>query len=141
MYFSSIICNNFYKIQTPKLTHLRPHWTPLISGALLGVLGVIARFSSTLTGRHFGFSTTDGIGEIFGTLVNFIGFNSPFTIQWAGLFIIGLIVGAALSSIQIKEFQLKIPNNYDIISPALKLIIFVLGEYRFIYLKLYINGI
>lgn len=103
----------YYRIQTPKLTHLRPHWTPVISGALLGFLGVLARYSSTLTGRPFGFSTTDGIGEIFSTFANFIGFNSPFTIQWAGLFIIGLIFGAALSSIQIREFQVKLPNKYD----------------------------
>jgi len=105
----------YYRIQTPKMTHLRPHWTPLISGALLGVLGALARYSSTLTGRSFGFSTTDGIGEIFGTLANLIGFNSPFTIHWAGLFIIGLIFGAALSSVQIKEFQIKIPKKNDII--------------------------
>jgi uncharacterized membrane protein YedE/YeeE len=103
--------------QTRELTHLLPNWTPIVSGILLGILGIIARFSSALTGREFGFSTTDGIGELFGTIVNLIGFIplSQLSLGWAGIFIIGLIVGAALSSFHIKEFKIKIPTKTDVL--------------------------
>ncbi|UCG03850.1 MAG: YeeE/YedE family protein [Candidatus Heimdallarchaeota archaeon] len=105
----------YYKKETKQLTHLLPHWTPLVSGILLGFLGVASRYLSTLSGRAFGFSTTDGIGEIFQVIASFLGFFSPIQIGWAGLFILGLIFGAAVSSIQIHEFKLKFPNQLDII--------------------------
>lgn len=101
----------FYKNSTKKLTHLLPRWTPIVSGLILGILGVLARISSTSTGRDFGFSTIDGIGNI----VESILLIDPSNIQWAGIFIIGLISGAFLSSIQIREFKLKIPNKVDIV--------------------------
>jgi len=99
----------FYKNSTKKLTHLLPRWTPIVSGLILGILGIFARISSTSTGREFGFSTTDGIGNIIESIL----LIDPSNIQWAAIFIIGLISGAFLSSIQIKEFKLKIPNKVD----------------------------
>ncbi|MFX1508072.1 MAG: YeeE/YedE family protein, partial [Promethearchaeota archaeon] len=105
----------YFKKESKELTHLLPHWTPVVSGVLLGILGVASRYFSTLSGRPFGFSTTDGIGEIFQIIASFIGIFSPIQIGWAGLFIIGLIIGAALSSIQIHEFKLKIPARTGVI--------------------------
>ncbi|MHA2073994.1 MAG: YeeE/YedE family protein [Candidatus Hodarchaeales archaeon] len=105
----------YYKIQTKRLTHLLPRWTPVVSGGLLGFLGVISRFFSTLSGRSFGFSTTDGIGEIFQVIAGFFGFYPSLQLSWAGLFIIGLILGAAVSSLQNHEFKLKIPNKTDVV--------------------------
>lgn len=94
--------------QTSQLKHLLPNWTPFISGLILGIIGTIARYSSTLTGRSFGFSTTDGIGQLFSLMID------PNALGWAGLFVIGLIIGAGISSIQLKEFKLKVPNKMDI---------------------------
>lgn len=111
--FSGIIY--YYKLETKQLTHLLPHWTPVVSGVLLGLLGVASRYFSTLSGRAFGFSTTDGIGEIFQAIASLFGLFTPTQIGWAGLFILGLIIGAAASSIQIHEFKLKIPNKVDIL--------------------------
>ncbi|MFW9903553.1 MAG: YeeE/YedE family protein [Candidatus Thorarchaeota archaeon] len=105
----------YYKKESKELTHLLPHWTPVVSGVLLGILGVVSRYFSTISGRAFGFSTIDGIGEIFQIITSFIGIFSPIQIGWAGLFMIGLIFGAALSSIQINEFKLKFPARLDII--------------------------
>ncbi|MHA2247754.1 MAG: YeeE/YedE family protein [Candidatus Hodarchaeales archaeon] len=109
--FSGIIY--YQRKQVKQLTHLLPHWTPVVSGVLLGFLGVISRYYSTLSGRPFGFSTTDGIGEIFQVIASFFDLFSPTQFGWAGLFILGLILGAAVSSVQIHEFKLKIPNKLD----------------------------
>ncbi|MHA2295435.1 MAG: YeeE/YedE family protein [Candidatus Hodarchaeales archaeon] len=96
-----------------RLKHLLPRWTPVISGFLLGIIGILARYTSSLTGRSFGFSTTDGIGEIFAAIAGLFGLFSPTIIGWAGYFIIGLILGATISSIEIGEFKLKIPNKKE----------------------------
>lgn len=103
----------YYKVQTKQLTHLLPRWTPVVSGVLLGFLGVLSRYFSTLSGRSFGFSTTDGIGEIFQVIASVFGIFPSTQLSWAGLFIIGLVLGAAVSSLQLREFKMKIPNKID----------------------------
>jgi hypothetical protein len=97
------------------LTHLRRNWTPILGGIFLGILGIAARITSTQTGREFGFSTTDGIGEIFQFLAGLFNLVSVNEIEWAGFFVIGLIVGSLFSSLEGKEFKLKIPNAIDTI--------------------------
>jgi len=104
----------FQKKKESKLTHLRPHWKPLISGVLLGFLGIGARITSTITGRPFGFSTTDGIGELFRALASVLNIVDSGTIGWAGFFILGLIGGSFISSLETKEFKLKTLNIRDI---------------------------
>jgi uncharacterized membrane protein YedE/YeeE len=92
-----------------QLAHLRQSWTPIVTGTILGILGTLARFSSTISGRDFGMSTTDGISEIFKTVLLFE------SIGWAGLFIIGIIVGSIISSIFGDEFRISQPARNDII--------------------------
>lgn len=101
--------------RTSDLIHLRRNWTPVLTGTLLGFLGIAARITSTQTGRVFGFSTTDGIGEIFQFLASLLNLVSTNEIGWAGFFITGLIIGSLVSSIEGKEFKLKIPNKRDTI--------------------------
>ncbi|PWI46449.1 hypothetical protein CEE45_16725 [Candidatus Heimdallarchaeota archaeon B3_Heim] len=105
----------FQKEKTSKLTHLRPQWTPLISGVFLGFLGISARITSTPTGRAFGFSTTDGIGELFQALAGILNLVDLDTIGWAGFFIIGLIGGSFISSLETKEFKVKVPAAWEIV--------------------------
>ncbi|MHA2101358.1 MAG: YeeE/YedE family protein [Candidatus Kariarchaeaceae archaeon] len=90
-----------------KLIHLKSNWTPITVGIGLGVLGVVARFASTKSGREFGLSTTDGIGEIFDSILNFV------SIGWAGIFIIGLIFGALISASSGNEFKISIPSKNE----------------------------
>ena len=73
-------------------------------GIGLGLLGIIARYASTKAGREFGLSTTDGIGAIFDSLINFK------SLDWAGVFIVGLILGALVSSSSGNEFKISIPQ-------------------------------
>ena len=98
-----------------KLTHLRKNWTPLISGLLLGIFGILARLFSSKTGRNIGFSTTDGIGEIFRFIGSIFAILPASPVEWAGFFIIGLIFGSFISSFQLNEFMVKIPSMKDII--------------------------
>ncbi|MHA2091739.1 MAG: YeeE/YedE family protein [Candidatus Kariarchaeaceae archaeon] len=92
-----------------QLTHLRRSWTPIITGTILGILGTLARFSSTISGRDFGMSTTDGITEIYRAVLLFE------SIEWAGLFIIGIIIGSIISSIFGSEFRISQPAKEDIV--------------------------
>ena len=94
--------------QEIKLKHLLPRWTPITTGIILGLLGVGARYYSTLSGRAFGLSTTDGIAELFQTLFLF----KP--IGWAGAFIGALILGSAISSSFNKEMKLSIPDRRSV---------------------------
>jgi len=87
----------------------------VVSGILLGVLGIFARYFSTLTERAFGFSTVDGIGAIFMSLSSVIRLGTSFQLSWAGIFIIGLILGAFISSVRIGEFQIRYPKRNDIL--------------------------
>ncbi len=91
--------------QKLSLTHLLPGWNPIIIGLLIGILGTFARYFSTVSGREFGMSTTDGVAEIFQAflLIEPIG--------WIGLFIIGLIIGSAISAFWGKEFRFSFPTK------------------------------
>ncbi len=104
-----------YRAQASRLTHLLPQWTPIVSGALLGSLGILVRYFSTRAGRPFGFSTVDGISDIFTGLANVIGLSDTSLVGWAGIFIIGLILGSFISSIQIGEFKIRYPSQNGII--------------------------
>jgi uncharacterized membrane protein YedE/YeeE len=110
--FGSCLLVYFFYLKNAehKLTHLRPEWTPIISGILLGVLGIFTKYFSSLPPiyRNFGLSTVDGITNIAQSIVTFQLFN------WAGFFMIGLIGGSFLSSINIKEFEVIIPTRKDV---------------------------
>lgn len=86
-----------------KLNHLLPNWTPIISGLIIGALGVVAKYH-----RNFSLSTVDGIGNIAESLLTLQVFN------WAGFFIIGLILGSFISSVLIKEFKINKPNKNEV---------------------------
>ncbi len=92
-----------------KLVHLLKSWSPIKTGILLGIVGIFARYFSTLSGREFGFSTTDGIGQIFQSIVLFKA------IGWAGIFILALIIGSAISASLINEIKITIPNKTTVL--------------------------
>lgn len=79
-----------------KMKTLLPFWTPIMTGIALGLIGIGMKIS-----RGFSFSTIDGVGNIFLSLLTLKLFD------WAGFYIIGLITGAFLSSTQIREFKFK----------------------------------
>jgi hypothetical protein len=85
-----------------KITHLLPFWTPVVSGIFLGLIGIVMKVT-----RNFSFSTVDGIGNLFQSILIF---TLP---SWAGFYILGLILGSFFSSIIIKEFVIKIPSKKD----------------------------
>ena len=97
----------YYKLkrsQNLKISTLLPFWTPIVSGISLGFIGIAMKIS-----RDFSFSTIDGIGNLFQSALTL---SIP---QWAGFYILGLILGAFFSSLQIKEFYLKTVSKREII--------------------------
>ena len=106
-----LVYSVYFKKGEHKLTHLRPRWTPIISGILLGVLGILTKYFSSLPPiyRNFGLSTVDGIANVFQSIVMCQLFN------WAGFFMIGLIGGSFLSSLNIKEFEVILPTRKDVL--------------------------
>ncbi len=90
-----------------KLTHLLSNWNPVTTGLLLGIFGILARYSSGLSGRDFGMSTVDGVSEIFKTVFLFE------EIGWPGVFIIGLIIGSLISAVRGNEFKFSIPSKNE----------------------------
>lgn len=95
---------NLKKQNNLKITTLLPFWTPIVSGGILGIIGILMKLD-----RNFSFSTIDGIGNILQSLLSLQVFN------WAGFYILGLIVGSSVSSILIKEFKINIPSKKDVI--------------------------
>ena len=76
---------------------------------LLGTFGILARYSSTISGRPFGLSTVDGIFNFYQIIfVDLQLFN------WIGLFIIGLLIGSLISALNGHEFNLKLPNQSEV---------------------------
>ena len=57
---------NIKKQNNLKITFLLPFWTPVASGIILGIIGVGMKLD-----RNFSFSTIDGIGNIFQSLLTF----------------------------------------------------------------------
>ena len=95
---------NLHRHNQLKVKNLLPFWTPIASGIALGCIGITMKIS-----RNFSFSTIDGIGNIF---LSLISFTLP---DWAGFFIFGLIVGSFVSALNIKEFQIPYVSLKDFI--------------------------
>jgi uncharacterized membrane protein YedE/YeeE len=109
----SIVIIVYLRKKGKYLPHLLNNWTPIKTGIFLGVIAVFARLFSSYSGRQFGLSTVDGIIEIFSPVTNLLGLSSGIIIGWAGIFIIGLIIGSFISSINLKEFDYKLTNSLD----------------------------
>ncbi|OLS28314.1 MAG: hypothetical protein HeimC2_08060 [Candidatus Heimdallarchaeota archaeon LC_2] len=107
--YTSITYYKKVNLNQIKLTHLLKSWNPVLTGLSLGVLGVIARYSSALAGRNFGLSTTDGIHEIYKAVFLFE------QIGWIGVFILGLIIGSLISAVRGNEFKISIPSSHEFI--------------------------
>jgi len=93
-----------------KLTHLSARWTPPVTGTVLGALGTLTKYFSSLPPiyRNFGLSTVDGIANVAQSIVTLRLFD------WAGFFVIGLIGGSFASSLNLREFELIIPSRNDV---------------------------
>ncbi|MFW9928227.1 MAG: YeeE/YedE family protein [Candidatus Thorarchaeota archaeon] len=109
-----IVLLNFHSDKSKNkstLPYLLDSWQPIKTGFVIGILAVLARLTSALVNRQFGFSTVDGIAEILGIVPNILGIRIGASFNWAGMFIIGLIVGALVSSINIHEFKFTSPTS------------------------------
>lgn len=77
----------------------------IVAAILIAVLAPIAWWTSAKAGRNYGLGITGGWVNLFSVYTN----NKP--LSWDGAEIIGIILGALISSIAGKEFKLRMPKN------------------------------
>jgi len=78
-------------------------WTS--TGIVMGIIGMIAFYSSTAAGRSYPLGITAGWRDILKSLVT--GQNS---LSWISMMIIGLVVGALVAALIAGEFKLRAPS-------------------------------
>ncbi|WP_041083075.1 YeeE/YedE family protein [Thermotoga profunda] len=77
----------------------------VLASVLIAILAPIAWWTSAKTGRNYGLGITGGWVNLFSVYTA----NKP--INWEGAEIIGIILGALISSLASKEFKLRMPKD------------------------------
>ncbi|AMW32534.1 hypothetical protein SAMN04488510_11129 [Fervidobacterium changbaicum] len=76
-----------------------------VAAVLLAILAPFAWWTSQKAGRMYGLGITGG-------WINLIkSFTTGEALSWEGFEIIGIIIGAAISAVQAKEFKLRMPKQ------------------------------
>lgn len=76
-----------------------------VAGVLLSILAVFAWWTSQKVGRVYGLGITGGWVNIMNVL------TTKTKVNWIGLEVLGIIIGAAISAVAGKEFKLRMPKN------------------------------
>ncbi len=76
-----------------------------VASVLLAILAGLGFVTSSLTGRIYGLGITGGWINLFKGFLN----NEP--LNWEGLGIVGIIVGAGVAAVLTKEFKLRMPKK------------------------------
>lgn len=81
------------------------HWA--VTAITLGILAMVAYFSSSLTGRDYALGITGGwVGW-----TNYWNTGIDSSLSWETWLVIGIVIGAFISAVIAKEFKLRIPNS------------------------------
>lgn len=81
-------------------------WGWLFTGIMMGIVGMIAFWLSSETGRHYPLGITGGYSNFFNKL---LGIGSYPAFSWFGLLIVGTILGALIAAFIGGEFKLRAP--------------------------------
>ncbi|MFW9992485.1 MAG: YeeE/YedE family protein [Candidatus Odinarchaeota archaeon] len=76
-----------------------------MTASILGLLGTVAFFLSSSTGRKAGLSISSGIINDIGSLVD-VMLGGKLVFGWGGLFVVGAVTGAFVSSKQTDQFKI-----------------------------------
>ncbi|VEG26338.1 YeeE/YedE family protein [Actinomyces howellii] len=81
-------------------------WNPLVTGALVGVVAVIAWPASWATGRHDGLGITAPTSNLLGFIVT----GDTNRLDWGVLLIVGIVLGSYASARASGEFRVRVPS-------------------------------
>lgn len=82
-------------------------WHVYTTGAIVGVLGVIAWPLSAATGRNDGL----GITTLSSDLVRFVTTGDATRINWGALLVLGILIGSYLAAKASGEFRVRVPSG------------------------------
>ena len=80
-------------------------WNWLITGIVIGFIGILAYLASTTVGRNYPLGIASGWMGIWNSLI-----KPDFPLSWDAMLIIGVVLGAAVASLIAKEFSLRAPE-------------------------------
>jgi hypothetical protein len=86
-------------------------WGWLITGMVIGIIGVVAWPLSALTGRSFGLSVTEPVY----TYVRFLGLGQMSALNWASFMGVGIPLGAYIAARSRGEFKWRSPGPHRIL--------------------------
>ncbi len=78
-----------------------------VAGCLIGILGIVAWVFSADAGRNFGF----GVAVPSGNIIQYLVTGQHRYINWGSLFVIGILVGAIISTVIRGEMALRLPPD------------------------------
>lgn len=88
----------------------KQRWSPYITACCLGLLGILAWWLSSLTGRNYGY----GIAVPSANVVQYIVLGQHRFLNWGTLFVLAIPLGAFLDAKLSGEFQWKVPEAHTI---------------------------
>lgn len=100
-----VFLGGIWLVRSGKSSHQRG-WKWQVSGTVLGIVGVLAWLTSTATGRNYGLSITGPVRTLFGYVTR----GETNLIDWGSFSLIGLLMGAFLSSYLYNEWKLRVPE-------------------------------
>ena len=84
-------------------------FSPWLTGALIGLLGIAAWYFSAQTGRNYGF----GIAVPSANVVQYIVTGQQRYLNWGSLFVLGIILGSFITAKISGDFNLRVPEPKD----------------------------
>ena len=89
-------------------------WHVYTTGAIVGVLGVIAWPLSAATGRNDGLGITTPSSD----LVRFVTTGDVTRINWGALLVLGILIGSYLAAKASGEFRVRVPSGTQSVRPV-----------------------
>ncbi|MHA1166777.1 MAG: YeeE/YedE family protein [Candidatus Hodarchaeales archaeon] len=113
MIFEIVVWKNREKLRDRSIKEtvldLKGSW--IIAALVLGVIGVSAPVLSSLTGNASGMNISKGLIDELGSIIDaFLGLELGYSIDWAGMFVIGTVLGAFFSAKKWGQFKITKPK-------------------------------
>ena len=98
-------------------------WNPYLGALLIGLLGVVAWYFSSKTGRNFGY----GISVPSANVVQYLVIGQQRYLNWGSLFVLGIPLGSFLMAKLSGDFNLRIPQPKEALRRILGGVLMGLG--------------